>query len=159
MNRRDLFKTAAALPFAANAATPAAWKPDVFDDHQNQTVMALIDLVIPQTDTPGAKAALANRYIDLFLRDGDSSERERFLSGIAMLDARAINTYRHPFITCTAAQQTELLTTLDQAAAPFFRHAKAVTSRLYYSTEPGFRELNKGGRLPSTFGCTHTNHG
>jgi hypothetical protein len=35
----------------------AAWKPGLFDDHENETVIALIDLIIPATDTPGPKAA------------------------------------------------------------------------------------------------------
>jgi hypothetical protein len=31
--------------------------------------------------------------------------------------------------------------------------AKALTSRIYYSTEIGMRELNKGGRVPATLNC------
>src|SRR2546426_3964446 len=84
MNRRDLLKlgaSAAAVPAAGLAqqhdehATPAQkvakaateWRPELLDDHQNQTVMVLVDLIIPATDTPGAKAALVNRHIDHLL--------------------------------------------------------------------------------------------
>src|SRR5579863_4327755 len=48
------------------------WKPVFFDEHQNETVIALTELIIPQTDTPGAKAALVNRFIDLMLNDEDA---------------------------------------------------------------------------------------
>jgi len=59
------------------------WTPQVFDSHQNQTVITLTDLIIPPTDTPGAKDVHANRYIDLFLADGPDSERTRFIEGLS----------------------------------------------------------------------------
>ncbi len=52
---------------ASNDLAAPGWKPKFFDEHQNDTVMVLSDLIIPATDTPGAKEALANRYIDLVL--------------------------------------------------------------------------------------------
>jgi predicted glycosyl hydrolase (DUF1957 family) len=47
----------------------------------------------------------------------------------------------------------------DAAHAPgrkFFREAKRWTSRVYYNTEIGYKELNKGGRTPSRYGCSQT---
>lgn len=161
MNRRDLFKTAAAMaavPLAAGQPG-TAWKPLLFDDHQNQTVIALTELILPATDTPGAKAAQVNRYLDLLLRDGDSAAREHFLSGLNALDGSSLRAYGRPFISCTAAQQTAMLAALDQKGDRFFHLAKELTTEIYYSTEIGFRELNKGGRVPATFGCRHPSHG
>jgi len=40
-------------------STTPDWKPELFDAHQNETVVVLSELIIPATDTPGAKAALA----------------------------------------------------------------------------------------------------
>ena len=40
----------------------------------------------------------------------------------------------------------------------FFRMRKRMTAEIYYSTEIGFNELNKGGRAPATFGCRHPEH-
>src|SRR5690348_16387514 len=54
---------------AAAAETEANWQPLFFDEHQNETVITLTELIIPQTDTPGAKAALVNRYLDLKYRE------------------------------------------------------------------------------------------
>jgi hypothetical protein len=77
MQRRDLllFGMSFALPvgWAQNVAKPD-WKPLFLDQHQNDTVIALTEAIIPATDTPGAKAALVNRYIDLF-RPRDPAER------------------------------------------------------------------------------------
>jgi len=88
MNRRDLLKlgaTAAAVPAAglAQSAKPVDnWKPELFDDHQNQTVIALIELIIPATDTPGAKAALVNRHIDHILAAAPEDEKTQFREGL-----------------------------------------------------------------------------
>jgi len=162
MQRRDFFKIGAsfvAIPVAwAQQAAKPDWRPSVLDDHQNETVIALSELIIPATDTPGAKAARVNRYIDLFLRDGPARQRERFIDGLNALDGRAIREHRHPFVHCTAENQTAMLTALDEAKAPFFRQVKSLTSGIYYSTQIGYQELNKGGRVPASFGCKHSEH-
>jgi hypothetical protein len=171
MNRRDVLQLglAAALPAVAGAqAAPQqanAWKPAVFDDHQNETVIALTDLILPATDTPGAKAVHTNRYIDLYLRDGPPAERARFLEGLSWLDGYALRTRSHPFVKCSPAEQVEMLTALDAAAdaalAPgnrFFRMAKSMTVRIYYNTQAGYQEMNKGGRVPAAYGCAHSEH-
>lgn len=158
MNRRDLIKlSAVSLPLSAQ--TTAAWKPMLFDDHQNETVIALTELIIPATDTPGAKAALVNRHLDKALHDGPAEQQERFLSGLAALDGRAIRAHGHPFVRCTPEQQTALLEALEAARDPFFLMAKGRTSSIYYATEVGFKELNKGGRVPPTIqACAHKEH-
>ena len=180
MDRRSVLQMsvlAATLPAAAQAQEKphpepvsqppdkADWKPQVFDDHQNRTVIALTDLIIPATDTPGAKAANVNRYIDLYLADGPDSERTRFVEGLSWLDGYAIANHAHPFVVCTPDQQTAILTALDANTEPgmepghrFFRMVKSMTAQIYYNTRAGFQEMNKGGRVPASFGCNHPEH-
>ena len=176
MNRREVLQigaAAAALPalraqshhaFSA-AAAPADWTPRTLDAHQNETVIALTEIVIPQTTTPGAKAALVNRYIDLFLTDGPQDERVRFVEGVNWLDGYALRTHQRPFIACTPAQQNALLEALDAGSDPalasgaqFFRMAKGLTARIYYNTRAGYDDLNRGGRVPASFGCQDPGH-
>jgi gluconate 2-dehydrogenase gamma chain len=175
MNRRDLLKlgaVAAARPGTAqqhaheSTATDAAaiqsssWKPAFFDDHQNQMVTAMADLIIPATDTPGAKAAFVHRYMDKILVDSDEKARSEFIQGLGWIDGYAIRKHGNAFLACAPAEQTAMLEALDAAAetgsepgSNFFRDFKHLTADIYYATEIGFRELNKGGRVPSTFGC------
>jgi hypothetical protein len=173
MKRRDLLKltvSAASMPAAAVAqehthaapSVPAAgeWKPFVFDAHQNETLILLSDLILPATDTPGAKAARVNQHIDLLLRDGPAENREKFLEGLGWMDGYARRKYGHALIGCTLEQQTAVLETLSasheegtEAGRRFFQSAKSIIARTYYNTEIGYRELNKGGRVPATFGC------
>jgi len=174
MHRRDLLKLGASLAFSG-AAIPAAWaqeaakqaakpnwRPAVLSAHENETVITLTDLIIPSTDTPGAKTARVNRYIDLLLRDGPLEQRERFIGGLAWLDNYAIREHGHAFVKCAPAEQVAILKALDEGQGPghvFFHQIKSLTSRIYYATEIGYQELNKGGRVPASFACDHASHG
>lgn len=157
MDRRNLLQFAAiAAPASglAQVSTLPEWKPELFDAHQNETVIALSELIIPATDTPGAKAAFVNRWLDRLLSSGSQEQRDAFFSGLAWLDGHAISLHQKPFVRLTEPQQVAILKGLDSGQGPgaqFFRMAKGYTSRLYYATEIGMRELNKGGRVPSTY--------
>src|SRR5947209_1328599 len=175
MNRRDLLKfgACASAPMAlaqqhpehAPAATPAkqaTWTPQLFDAHQNETVIALTERIIPATDTPGAKAALVNRHLDRLLHDGPAADQERFLQGLAWLDGYAIREKGKPFVRCSEPEQIALLEVLDEGSGPghqFFHLAKSLTATTYYATAIGFQEMNKGGRVPTTFACRDQDHG
>ena len=160
MDRRNLLQLAAvAAPGSALAQVPAGadWKPELFDAHQNETVVVLSELILPATDTPGAKAALVNRWMDRLLAAGPQAQKDAFLSGLGWLDGVAIGERGKPFVRLTEAEQISILQAMDTGSGPgaqFFRMAKALTSRIYYSTEIGMRELNKGGRVPATLNCT-----
>lgn len=175
MNRRDILRSvvagAGALPAAAaqhqshqavqsaaGAARPAiaAWKPLLFDAHQNETVVVLTDLIIPATDTPGARAAKVNEYIDLILNDGPVERRGRILKGLGALDGECIRNHGEPFTGCTKEQQTAMLESMQ--GTQFFREIKRLTVEGYYSSKAGIDELNKGGRVPRSFGCAGGDH-
>jgi len=178
MKRRDLFRATSAaaavgtlqLPSAAQSApareaTAAAWTPQLFDSHQNETVIALTELIIPKTDTPGAKETLVNRHLDKLLADGPAAQRAAFLDGLNWLDGFALSKHTKPFVACSPAEQTAILQSLDsgtgaelESGRRFFRMAKGWTANIYYKTAAGFQELNKGGRVPKSYGCTHPEH-
>ncbi len=162
--RRDALKAGAGLVALSGAAWSAPlspdWKPLVLDPHQLATVEVLEELIIPATDTPGAKAALVHRYVDLFLDAGPETERLRFLAGLGWLDGYCHRKFDKPFVKLAEAQQIEVLTILDQQrevevdeGTRFFRQLKSLVARSYYNTKIGYEELNKGGRVPSSYGC------
>lgn len=160
MDRREVLKVGAALAVAAPFLDAADWKPSLFNAHQNETVISLTELIIPATDTPGAKGALVSRYIDLLLHDGAESERDRFLRGLAWLDEESNRQYKSIFVKLPPVKQSALLQSLDSGSGEgneFFRMAKSMTARIYYQTEPGFKELNKLG-VTKSWACTHDGH-
>jgi glucoside 3-dehydrogenase (cytochrome c) hitch-hiker subunit len=159
-------------PAGPNAPLPDPnWKPLFFDEHQNATVEALSELIIPSTDTPGAKAALVNRFIDLLLNDQDAEKQKKFYEGLAWLDARAIRAHKKTFVSLTPAEQTALLEPLadpgnsraeDKTGVEFFQEMKDLTIFGYYTSRIGLdQELEYGGddyhtEFPGA--CTHSDH-
>ncbi len=80
MQRRELFRlltAGAALPvFDSNllaafqdAHPKSTYTLRTLNPHQNATVVTMTDLIIPETDTPGAKAVRVNEFIDLILTE------------------------------------------------------------------------------------------
>lgn len=152
------------------ATTPqgGTWTPAVLSPEQLATVGTLVELIIPTTDTPGARAALVDRYIDGVLRTANPDTRTRFLDGLGWMDTRSTALFNTRFDAATPAQQTDLLTRLAalpsleaEAGVQFFTAVKSMTITGYYTTEIGLRqELGDSGvlMLPSYPGCTHPEH-
>jgi Gluconate 2-dehydrogenase subunit 3 len=149
------------------------WAPKVFTARQNEMVIAITELIIPETTTPGAKAVLVNRFIDTVLQQASTTERESFLRGLSWMDERSRALFGKDFLGATAAEQTALLTRLAKEGGPsavevddrpgvdFFHAIKAMTINGYYTTEVGLhQELGDDGQLAMAEfrGCEHPEH-
>ena len=176
MKRRDIIKSAllgtgaaisgntvaqsnasASVSTSSASAAAESSRSLLFDAHQRETVTILSDLIIPATDTPGAKEADVVAYIDLILNDGDDKPRESFLSGLGWLDGYALRTHDNPFVRLTADQQIALLESLDNSTRSdlgpgvrFFEQIKQLTIEGYYTSKIGIDELNKYG-VPNSY--------
>jgi len=199
MKRRELIRAgvlagaAAALPARSGAQsapqapelTPAqngvdaskdlaapGWKPLFLDEHQNETLIALSDLIIPTTDTPGAKEAQVNRYIDLVLAAETHETRRAFLNSLGYLDGESMRRYKAAFRYLAREDQADLLHSLaypragsgwtGEAAPPDVGHAHFETLKqrivtAYYSSQIGARELGWDGAFAHGpyKGCEH----
>ena len=136
-------------------ATAQGWAPRTLSPSQLELVAVMAEHIIPRTDTPGARAAGVHRFVDTLLTDHyPAAERDRFLAGLADVDARARSAQGKTFLACAPGQQIALLTELDEAAYPpsgaaaplpetwFFRRMKELTLVGYYTSEIGAsREL------------------
>jgi Gluconate 2-dehydrogenase subunit 3 len=158
-------------PAPAPSVPVADWAPKALDAHQNETVIAVSELIVPQTDTPGAGAVLVNRFVDAVLDDADEADARMFRRGLAWIDARSTELFGVGFVEATPEQQTALLTIVssgqnkaleDQAGVEFFQAIKNLTIVGYYTSEIGMREeLHDDGQLffANLTGCTHAEHG
>jgi len=148
----------------------AAWTPRVLTPAQNDTVIALAELIIPQTETAGATKANVNRFIDAVIADASPADRQKFTDGLAWLDAQSQRDAGTPFVRASAAHQTALLTAMSTNKAPsstervgvdFFKAVKSLTITGYYTSEIGMREeMNDDGAMffLEFKGCTHSEH-
>ncbi len=155
---------------ATAQAAAAPFTPKVLSPAQLEAVATLAELIIPTTDTPGARAALVDRFVDNLMANALPADKERFLAGLTWMDTRSTALYGKPFTGATPEQQTELLTKLaassrhaaeDAPGVPFFTAIKGLTISGYYSTKIGLeQELGDNGHLFTAVfeGCTHDEH-
>ena len=197
INRRDLIRAALlagascalgpALSFAQTAVpelTPAQrgwdesknladpnWKPAFLNDGQNETLIAVSDLIIPATDTPGAKQAMVNRYLDLVLAGEPAESQQKFLDSLNYIDSESQRLFTKEFRALTPEDQSDLLRPLAYPLRPshwgnedhpdlgvtHFDRLKSMIAVAYYTSEVGQRELGWDGSFThGPFqGCEH----
>ena len=85
---------------------------------QNAMVTTISEIIIPQTNTPGAKAARVNEFIDLILTEWyDDEEKSIFLTGLTEVDTRTRGLFGKNFVDCGEKLQVEILRALDDEVA------------------------------------------
>lgn len=194
MNRRDLFRTTVAGAVGAALGRPRAmardfppgfdaskdlersdWKPVFLDDHQNQTLIALCDLIIPATDTPGAKDALVNRFLDLLMSVEKAETQREFLAALSYIDGACMEQYKSAFLYLPREQQMDFLHLISYphthetwreevetfAGYDHFERLKQWISGAYYSSPVGLKEIGWDGSFPhgAYAGCGHSAEG
>jgi gluconate 2-dehydrogenase gamma chain len=56
----------------------AEWKPEFLDQHELETFASLAELIIPATDTPGAREAMVHRHVDRILLENRADVQTMF---------------------------------------------------------------------------------
>jgi len=188
MHRREalrIFAVGAVLPafspemFALfrQAQPPPGYTLRTLTPHLNDTVVAMIDQIIPATDTPGAKGARVNEFIDVILTEwATPEERKNFLDGLAGIDKQSQSLYGKNFADASAEQQLVQLRAIDDAVMSnkvvrprhgntipkpdsqlegnFWEVFKRITIHGYYTSEIGFTQELKLEIIPGQqHGC------
>jgi hypothetical protein len=87
--------------------------PRTFNVHQDATVKAMAELILPHTESPGATDVGASEFVDLMLTEWyDAPDRTHFLSGLASIDSRTQDLFGKAFVDCSVLQQSDILTAL-----------------------------------------------
>ena len=188
MNRREAIqRTAIALGYAVTgpaligvlkgckAAPQVDFKPVFFNDGQAATVADIAEIIIPKTDTPGAKDAGVPGFIDSMLNEVYSKEeQDKFLKGLEEFDADAENEYGNSFMNCKPEDQVALFKKHHDAAVstlgkggptgwwntaggadkPFVLKVKELTLLGFFTSEPGATQVLQYNQVPGPFqGC------
>lgn len=188
MHRREalrIFAAGAVLPvltpemFAIfrQAQPSAGYTLRTLNPQQNDTVVAMIDQIIPATATPGAKGARVNEFIDIILTEwATPEERKAFLDGLAGIDKQSQALYGKNFAEASSEQQLVQLRAIDDAVmtnrttrprhgntvtkpdaqleGDFWEVFKRTTVHGYYTSEIGFKQELKLEIIPGAqHGC------
>jgi hypothetical protein len=148
---------------AGLAATPGL---KILDPHQDATVTALAELIIPQTETPGARAVRVNEFIDRIVADWYSDEdRTQFLTGLADVDRRTRSLFGKDFVDALPEQQSAIVGALGGEMAEEKKSLSAAP-RAYRGEDPEpdgnfyyrFRDLTLTGYFTSEAGAIQQLH-
>ncbi|MXZ16746.1 MAG: gluconate 2-dehydrogenase subunit 3 family protein [Rhodothermaceae bacterium] len=116
---------------------------------RDELVATLSELIIPETDTPGARAAKVHEFADNMLTDWyDEAEVEEFLAGLEDVQRRAGDYDSASFMDLDPDRQIEILTQMEKevevwrengelGTTPFFQTIKSLTLFGYYTSEVG----------------------
>ena len=158
---------------ASNELKGANWKPVFLDEHQNETLIILSDLIIPATDTPGAKEALVNRYIDLVMAAETHENQKSFLGNLAYIDGESMRIYKNTFRYLSREDQDDLLHTMAYPLAGStwtgeaagadpgftnFDQLKTHIGNAYYTSQVGMKALGRDDNFTHGVyqGCEHS---
>ncbi len=182
MNRREAIeRTALILGYAVSApammgvlkgckaAPDLTYKPVFFTEEQARTVGEIAEIIIPKTDTPGAKEAGVPAFIDLMLKDVYPREdKERFIKGLLEFEQQATKTFGDPFVDLDPARQLEWVKKVHDAAIeafkkgdekakkekPFILMTKELTMLGFFTSEPGATKVLQYNPVPGAYhGC------
>lgn len=188
MNRREAIqRTAMALGYAVTgpalagvlngckAKPDVSFKPVFFTNEQAATIAELTEIIIPKTDTPGAKDAGVPGFIDSMLKEVYSKEdQDKFIAGLTEFEAEAEKEYGDVFASCTRENQVALFKKHHDAAVsamgsggptgwwntgggadkPFVIKVKELTLLGFFTSEPGATQVLQYNQIPGPFqGC------
>ncbi len=169
MNRRDVIKRTAIL-MGGVVSAPAimgilkgckakpgvAWQPKYFTQEQAYVITEMAEIIIPKTDTAGAKDAGVPAFIEQMIFEAYSEEdRTKFMA--ALEDFTTTTSY----LDLSAEEQTKVVTDAHAKAIeekpeerPFVMAMKELTMLGYFTSQPGATEVLRYEAVPGYYnGC------
>ncbi len=153
-------------PYVFQLLTPA----------QRSLVDELAELIVPATDTPGARQARVVEFVDVILAEwATESDRTLFLDGLADVDARAMRAANVTFVNAPASVRERICRDLDDALTSartaskawrdggqtgprsadhrrlFWHHMRSLTTSGYFTSEVGFTKERKQAIVPGIY--------
>ncbi len=124
----------------------------------------IADTILPETDTPGAKAAGVGPFVALMVNDCYYPDEQKiFVDGLADLESRSREAHGGGFMSVGTADRLELLEALDreqhaymQSRGPddpphYFRMMKELALLGYFTSEIGYRQAMRYVETPGRY--------
>ena len=151
------------------AESKATNAPSFFNQQQYATITELASLIIPTDETPGAREAKVNEYIDMIIKESPADVQKLYIDGLAWLDKTSKRRHQKTFVELSNSQQVSILTEISKKSeapgqqelpAKFFQALKNATIDGFYTSKIGIEELGYQGNtvLDEFKGCTHPEH-
>jgi gluconate 2-dehydrogenase gamma chain len=184
LDRRELLKRVAYLMGGAISAPAmlgilqgcsakkpeATWTPEFFTPAQAALVSEIAEILIPRTDTPGAKDLGVPAFIDTMLKNTyRKNDQDRYLSGLQAFEVQAQKAHGKPFLDIEPQQQLAVVREAHDTAVkaawddtaenkrdrrPFILMTKELAMLGYFTSEVGATQVLQYVSVPGPFrGC------
>jgi len=163
---------------ALHARAQAATALGTLSAAQDAALSCMAEILLPRTETVGAAEVGVNRFIDLLLTESMlERDRDRFLAGLAAIDARSRSLYGAPVASARKQDQQALIRSLDEAlparsptraeqaaldqqpvtAERGYELLKRLVIFAYFTSEPVAKDLINAPIIPGRYdGCVST---
>lgn len=143
------------------------WKPEFLSEDQAALISDVAEIIIPRTNTPGAKDVGVPSFVDLMLKDVYAKEdQNRFIEGLTAFDNDAKQVYGDPFNELDDEQKAEFVKKKHDEAIqaeksdnkpeqrPFILMMKELTMLGFFTSEPGATQVLQYDPVPGAYkGC------
>ena len=159
LTRREAIRRVSALLGGAALIGQSAWlagcatgQRQLFSAIDVALLDEIADTILPDTKTPGAKAAEVGAFIARMVQDTyDSSEQAVFRDGLETLERESRRQSGSAFMASSPAQRLALLERLDLEAIEYTRRPESGDRPHYFRM---IKELTLLGYFTSEIGCT-----
>jgi hypothetical protein len=151
-----------AAPSASDST--AAASSSLFTQSDITLLDEIAETILPETGTPGAKAAGVGPFIALMVADTYyENDQQIFISGLKSLQQQCLRSYGAHFQIVTATQRFALIEGLDAdqhlymqtraegAPTHYFRMVKELTLLGYFTSEIGYTQAMRYNETPGRF--------
>jgi gluconate 2-dehydrogenase gamma chain len=129
-----------------------------FTAHEMATITTLADIIIPKDEKSGsASDAKVPEFIEFIAKDMPEHQLP-LRGGLRWLDLQSATRFGQPFVSCSNAQQLELVTKIAypkkatpdmQAGVAFFNRMRDLTATGFFSSKMGMADIGFVGNAPN----------
>lgn len=183
MDRREALKnvaflmggilSASTLSIIAEGCNPVSKRTEgaLFDENQQRTIDEIADIIIPKTDSPGAKEAGVGAFIAMMIDECyPEAVQKSFVEGLDDVEKRSQDKFKKSFADASQEERTQLIHEVaedtkkkkrqDRAAEEavegpyFFQLIRELTLLGYFTSEPGATQALAYVAIPGRYdGC------
>lgn len=136
-----------------------------FTESERETITRIADIILPDTDTPGAVAAEVPDFIISMMQDTfPEKDQNNFHMGLAAFNEWCQNNLEASFLNLSKTDQIEAVDKLDKAvlgedsdqykALSFYRTFKDLTLLGFFTSETGATQTLRYVQIPGDYnGC------
>lgn len=140
------------------------WKPEFLNEEQASIITDVSEIIIPRTDTPGAKDAGVPSFIDQMLKEVYSEEdQKKFAEGLAAFNEGAEGEFGEAFAGLDDEDKAAYVrkvhdeavnSTEERSERPFILTMKELTMLGFFTSEPGATQVLQYVPVPGAYkGC------